>query len=37
LWSARVTLDYRALAVEAPNGYVWLWIGQHDEYEKIIG
>ncbi|MBK5970873.1 ParE family toxin-like protein [Thiorhodovibrio winogradskyi] len=37
LWSARVTLDYRALAVEAPNGYVWFWIGQHDEYEKIIG
>jgi len=25
------------LAVEAPNGYVWFWIGQHDEYEKIIG
>ena len=37
LWSARVTLDYRALAVEATDGYVWFWIGKHDEYEKIIG
>jgi hypothetical protein len=37
LWSARVTLDYRALAVEAPDGFVWFWVGRHDEYEKIIG
>jgi len=37
LWSARVTLDYRALAVEASDGFVWFWIGKHDEYEKIIG
>ncbi|NEX16127.1 MAG: hypothetical protein C1943_05700 [Halochromatium sp.] len=29
LWSVKVTLDYRALAVEAPNGYVWFWIGKH--------
>lgn len=36
-WSARVTLDYRALAVEAHDGYVWFWIGNHDDYEKIIG
>jgi hypothetical protein len=36
-WSARVTLDYRALAVEAQDGYVWFWIGRHDEYEKIVG
>jgi hypothetical protein len=35
-WSARVTLDYRALAVEAHDGLVWFWIGKHDEYEKII-
>ena len=36
-WSARVTLEYRALAVEAPDGFVWFWVGKHDEYEKIIG
>jgi hypothetical protein len=36
-WSARVNLEYRALAVEAHDGYVWFWIGRHDQYEKIIG
>jgi hypothetical protein len=28
-WSARVGLDYRALAVEDPDGFVWVWIGTH--------
>jgi hypothetical protein len=37
LWSARVTLDYRALAVEAVDGYIWFWVGKHDQYDKIIG
>lgn len=38
LWSARVGLSYRALAVEAPRGLVWFWIGSHAEYnEKIKG
>lgn len=36
LWSVRVTLDYRALAVEADDGYVWLWIGTHDDYDKLL-
>jgi len=36
-WSARVGLHHRALAVEAPNALVWLWIGPHREYEKIVG
>ena len=36
LWSVRVGLNYRALAVEAHNGLVWFWIGSHAEYvEKI--
>jgi hypothetical protein len=35
-WSVRVGLNYRALAVEAPDGLVWFWIGSHAEYiEKI--
>lgn len=36
LWSARVGLDYRALAIEDENDYIWVWIGAHDDYEKLI-
>lgn len=36
LWSARVSLNHRALAVEAANGYVWFWIGTHADYEKFL-
>lgn len=33
IWSARVTLKYRALAVKVPGGYVWFWIGEHNVYD----
>jgi hypothetical protein len=36
-WSARVGRHYRAVAVEAPDGLVWFWIGTHAEYDVIIG
>jgi hypothetical protein len=36
-WSARVGLQYRALAVEGEDALVWFWIGDHDEYERLIG
>jgi hypothetical protein len=36
-WSARVGISYRALAVEAPDGLVWFWIGTHAEYDKLVG
>lgn len=36
LWSVRAAAGYRALAVEAPDGLVWFWIGAHDEYERLI-
>lgn len=36
LWSARVGLAHRALAIEDDGGCIWVWIGNHDEYEKII-
>ena len=35
-WAARVTRGYRALAVQIPDGYLWFWIGNHDEYERIL-
>lgn len=36
-WSTRVGDHYRALAVEAPDGLVWFWIGSHAEYDKLLG
>jgi hypothetical protein len=36
LWSARVSLRYRALAIKEPGDYVWFWIREHREYELLI-
>lgn len=36
-WSVRVTDTVRALAVKDGNDYVWVWIGTHDEYDRLIG
>ncbi|MBL9145629.1 MAG: hypothetical protein JNM99_18270 [Verrucomicrobiaceae bacterium] len=36
LWSARVGRDHRALAVAIPAGFLWVWIGKHEEYDKLI-
>ena len=36
LWSARVGRAYRALAVEDGADLIWVWIGRHDEYERLI-
>ena len=34
--SVRVGIEYRALAVEGPDGPIWLWIGTHAEYERLL-
>jgi len=36
-WSARVGSGHRALAVTDGQGLIWVWIGTHDEYERLIG
>ena len=36
LWSVRVGIGHRALAVEGGDGPVWLWIGSHAEYDHLI-
>lgn len=36
-WSVRVGLAHRALAVEDGADFIWVWIGDHDEYERLIG
>ena len=35
-WSARTAIAYRALAIEDGNDFIWVWIGSHDEYERLI-
>ena len=36
LWSARVGRNFRALASESDDGYTWVWIGSHDDYDRLI-
>jgi hypothetical protein len=35
-WSARAGITHRALAIEDGKDFIWVWIGTHDEYERII-
>jgi hypothetical protein len=36
VWSARITLKYRALAIELPDEFLWFWIGEHWVYDELI-
>jgi len=35
-WSARVGRNYRALAVEDNKDFIWVWIGNHDDYIQML-
>jgi hypothetical protein len=36
VWSARITLKYRALALKLPEDFLWIWIGDHAGYDELI-
>ena len=36
LWSVRVGLHHRALALERGEELVWIWIGSHAEYDLLL-
>jgi hypothetical protein len=36
VYSARVTLSYRALAVRRSYGFLWFWIGDHETYQRLV-
>ncbi len=36
-WSVRIGSGHRALGVDSPKGILWFWIGEHEEYERLIG
>lgn len=36
LWSVRAGLNHRALAIEDDGEFIWVWIGPHDEYIRMV-
>jgi hypothetical protein len=36
IYSARIGLGYRALAVVQKDRIVWYWIGSHSNYDRLI-
>ncbi len=36
LWSVRVGMGFRALALASDDGLDWIWIGPHSVYDRII-
>jgi hypothetical protein len=35
-WSVRVGLHFRALAIENGAEFVWVWIGSHSDYDRLV-
>jgi hypothetical protein len=36
VWSVRVGFHYRAVAMPIEEGFLWVWIGTHAEYDKLL-
>ena len=36
IYSVRIGLEYRALAVMRKDRIVWYWIGNHSEYDRLV-
>ena len=36
IFSARVGLSYRALAVRDDDSLIWFWIGTHADYDQLL-
>ncbi|MGH8521984.1 MAG: hypothetical protein ACREU9_11320 [Gammaproteobacteria bacterium] len=37
LWSVRIGARYRALGIDIDDGILWIWIGTHSDYDKLVG
>jgi hypothetical protein len=35
-WSVRIGLHFRALALEHDMVFTWVWIGPHEEYDRLV-
>ena len=36
IFSARVSLGYRALAIREGDALIWFWIGSHNDYSNLL-
>jgi hypothetical protein len=36
IFSVRVSLSYRALAVRSDDEWIWFWIGSHADYDQML-
>ena len=36
LYSARVSRNYRALGVVEGDTIIWFWIGDHEDYDRLV-
>jgi hypothetical protein len=36
VYSARIGMDWRALAVRDEDTFIWFWIGSHAEYDRLL-
>ncbi len=36
VYSVRIGLHYRALAIRQPDCLLWFWIGSHADYDKML-
>lgn len=36
IYSARIGLDYRDLAVKKQDRVIWYWIGSHSAYDRLV-
>jgi len=37
LWSVRISAQYRAIGQRAGDVISWVWIGTHNEFDKLFG
>lgn len=36
IYSVRIGLDYRALGILKDDTMIWYWIGNYDEYDRLL-
>jgi plasmid maintenance system killer protein len=37
VWSVRINEQYRAVGERAGDTIVWVWIGSHNDFDKVFG
>ena len=37
VWSVRITQKYRAVGERRGDTIIWVWVGTHNEFEKLFG